>query len=51
MIVYADDVEIVVIDEDLENMRIVAERTIKDMSLWYAGEELSLAHYKTGSIL
>lgn len=51
LIAYADDIGIVIIEKDLEKMKMIAERTIADMSTWYEKEGLSLAHHKTESIL
>ncbi|XP_076549218.1 uncharacterized protein LOC117611475 [Osmia lignaria lignaria] len=48
---YADDIGIVVIEEDFDRMIRVVELTIEDMSRWYEAEGLSLAHHKTEAIL
>lgn len=51
LIGYADDVGIVIIEEDLDKMSIIAEATVDDMSRWYRNEGLELAHQKTEAIL
>ncbi|XP_034195307.2 uncharacterized protein LOC117611466 [Osmia lignaria lignaria] len=51
LIGYADDIGIVIIDDDFDRMVGVAERTIRDMSGWYESEGLKLAHHKTEAIL
>lgn len=51
LIGYADDIGIVIVDDDLERMRGTAEKTIQDMGRWYEAEGLTLTHHKTEATL
>lgn len=51
LVAFADDIGIIVIDEDLERMKITANETIKDMIEWYKSEGLELAPHKSETLL
>lgn len=48
---YADDIGVIVVEEDLLELKKIIERTLIKMSKWYENESLTLAHQKTEAIL
>ncbi|XP_029054486.1 uncharacterized protein LOC114881785 [Osmia bicornis bicornis] len=51
LIAFADDVGIIIIEKDLETIKIIANEVMKDILTWFQGEGLELAPQKSESIL
>lgn len=51
LVAFADDIGILLVDDDLSRMEVTVNRAISDMVEWYDSEVLQLAPHKSESIL